>query len=48
VISDFIEGGDEDVYRKLRGDLPAAVSEHQIRHAMDELMAEAVLQIQNG
>jgi hypothetical protein len=48
VISDFIEGGDEDVYRKLRGDLPGAVSEHQIRHAMDELMAEAVLQIQNG
>jgi hypothetical protein len=45
VISDFIEGGDEDVYRKVRGDLPESVSEHQIRHMMDELMADAVDQI---
>ena len=48
VISDFIEGGEEDVYRKLRGDLPETVSEHQIRHAMAELLAEAIVQIEKS
>ena len=48
VMADFEEVGDEDVFRKLRGDLPATVSDHQIRHAMEELMGEAIEQIQNA
>ena len=48
VMADFEEAGDEDVFRKLRGDLPASVSDHQIRNAMDELMAEAIEQIQKS
>jgi hypothetical protein len=48
VMADFEEVGDEDVFRKLRGDLPASVSDHQIRHAMEELMGEAIEQIQNA
>ncbi|MGL4487962.1 MAG: DUF1476 domain-containing protein [Rhizobiaceae bacterium] len=48
VMSDFEEAGDEDVYRKVRGDLPASISDHQIRNAMDELMAEAISQIQKA
>jgi hypothetical protein len=51
VMSDFEEAGDEDVYRKVRGDLDAAKveqSDHQIRRTMDELMGVAVEQIQNG
>ncbi len=48
VMADFEEAGDEDVYRKLRGDLPASVSDHQIRHAMIELMSEAIDQIQKS
>ncbi len=48
VMADFEEVGDEDVFRKVRGDLPASVSDHQIRHAMDELMAEAIDQIQKS
>ena len=49
VMSDFEEAGDEDVFRKVRGDLPASVSDHVIRRTMDELMARAVAEIQaNG
>ena len=48
VMADFEEAGDEDVFRKLRGDLPASVSDYQIRNAMDELMAEAIEQIQKS
>ena len=48
VMADFEEVGDEDVFRKLRGELPATVSDHQIRHAMEELMSEAIEQIQNA
>lgn len=48
VMADFEEVGDEDVFRKLRGDLPASVSDHQIRHAMEELMGEAIEQIRNA
>ena len=50
VVSDFVEAGDEDVYRKIKADLDAAgagVSEHQIRRKMDELLAVAVEQIRN-
>ena len=51
VMSDFEEAGDDDVFRKVRGDLDAAKieqSDHQIRRTMDELMGVAVEQIQNG
>lgn len=48
VKSDFEEAGDEDVYRKVSGDLSARgvdVSEHQIRRTMEELLAEARRQV---
>lgn len=48
IISDFEEAGDEDVFRKVRGDLDAAGverSDHQIRRTMDELMRTAREQI---
>jgi hypothetical protein len=50
VVSDFVEAGDEDVYRKVKADLDAAniaVSEHQIRRKMNELLAVAIEQIKN-
>lgn len=50
VKSDLEEAGEEDVFRKVRGDLDEKgvdVSDHRIRKAMEELMAEAVTQIQN-
>lgn len=49
--SDMQEAGDEDVFRKIRGDFDAAgveQSDHQIRRTMEELMAEAVAQIEAG
>ena len=49
--ADFEEAGDEDVFRKLRGDFDASgvdQSDHQIRRHMDDLMVEAVKQIQTG
>ncbi len=48
IVADFVEAGDEDVYRKVKADLDAAnagVSEHQIRRRMDELLAIAIEQI---
>jgi hypothetical protein len=48
--ADFEEAGDEDVFRKIRGDLDAKhieQSDHQIRRTMDELMHKAVSQIEN-
>ena len=48
VMSDFEEAGDEDVFRKVRADLPVSVTDHQIRNAMEELMAVAVDQIQKA
>ncbi|MCR5859969.1 DUF1476 domain-containing protein [Mesorhizobium sp. J428] len=48
VMADFEEAGDEDVFRKLRGDFDkagVAVSDHQIRHAMAELLETAAKQI---
>ncbi|MEP1443718.1 MAG: DUF1476 domain-containing protein [Hyphomicrobiales bacterium] len=50
VRSDFEEPGEEDVYRKIRGDFDEAgkdVSEADIRSAMSDLMVEAKEQIQN-
>lgn len=43
--SDFEEAGDEDVYRKISGDLGGKASEEDIRSKMVELMAEAKAQI---
>lgn len=48
VLADLEEVGDEDVFRKLRGDLGADVSDHQIRRTMEELMAEAVQQVRSA
>lgn len=51
VASDFEEAGDDDVVRKVLGDLKAKnvdQSEHQVRRTMDELMATAIDQIQAG
>ena len=47
--SDMQEAGDEDVLRKVRGDLDAAgvtTSDAELRRKMDELMAEAVTQLE--
>lgn len=49
--ADFEEAGDDDVFRKVKADLEAAgveKSDHQIRSQMDDLMAEAISQIENG
>lgn len=51
VMADFVEAGDEDVFRKVRDDFKVksiAVTDQQIRAAMDELMAKAVEQIKAG
>jgi hypothetical protein len=51
VMADFEEAGDNDVFRKVRKDLDdkkAAVSDIEIRQAMNELMAIAVAQIEAG
>jgi hypothetical protein len=50
VISDFLESGDDDVLRKVKGDFDAAgvvQSEHQIRRTMDELMAQAIEEVKS-
>lgn len=51
VKADFEEPGDEDVFRKVKGDLNAKgveQTDHQIRRTMDELMSEAIVQIDAG
>lgn len=51
VAADFEEAGEDDVFRKVRGDFDAAgvkESDHQIRRTMDELMAQAVEQIEKS
>jgi hypothetical protein len=51
VKADFEEVGEEDVFRKIRGDLDAKgvqQSDHQIRRRMDELMSEARAQVAKG
>lgn len=45
VRADFEEAGDEDVFRKVSGDLGERASEGEIRAKMVELMAEAKSQI---
>ena len=49
VMADFEEAGDEDVFRKLRADFDAKgieISDHLIRSAIQEKLAEAVAQVQ--
>lgn len=46
VAADFDEPGDEDVYRKVRADLPGAVTEQTIRRKMEELLVTASEQIE--
>ncbi len=51
VRADMKEAGDEDVFSKVRADFDAAgvaQSDHQIRRTMEELMDEAVAQIEAG
>jgi hypothetical protein len=51
VRADMQEAGDEDVFRKIRADFDAAgvaQSDHQIRRTMEELIIEAVAQIEAG
>jgi hypothetical protein len=43
--SDFEEAGDEDVYRKVSGDLGDKATEATIRAKMKELMAQAKSQL---
>ena len=46
--ADFEEAGDDDVFRKVRGDFDAKnidQSDHQIRRTMEELMEKAIDQI---
>jgi hypothetical protein len=45
VKSDFEEAGDEDVFRKVAGDLGDKASEDDIRAKMTELMATAKAQL---
>jgi hypothetical protein len=51
VMSDFEEAGDDDVLRKVRGDLDAGganAGESDIRRVMTELMARAIEEVQAG
>jgi hypothetical protein len=49
VMADFEEAGDDDVMRKVTEDLAEkGVSEQQVRAQMNELLAQAVAQIQAG
>ena len=44
----MVEAGEEDVFRKIRADFDAKKvdqSDHQIRRAMDDLMATAIAQV---
>lgn len=48
IVADLEEQGEEDVFRKLRGDFDAkgaTVSDHQIRRNMAEFLAQAVSEI---
>lgn len=45
VAADFEEKGDDDVFRKVRADLPASVQDTAIRAKMDELLLTAHEQV---
>lgn len=51
IAADFEEAGDDDVLRKVHGDLSArgiAITEAEVRRVMDEKMAEARRQFMEG
>src|SRR5258708_1934911 len=51
VAAEFEGAGDADVVRKVMGDLTAkdvAITEAQVRAKMDELMAQAIVQVKAG
>ena len=51
VAADFVEAGDEDVFRKVRADFDEAniqISDADIRAKMTALLIEAAEQLQNG
>jgi len=52
VLVDFEEAGDNDVFRKIRGDLDAkkvaGVTDEQLRKTMIELLARAVDEVKAG
>ncbi|GGF59726.1 hypothetical protein GCM10007301_19340 [Azorhizobium oxalatiphilum] len=51
VVADLEEQGEEDVFRKLRGDLDAKgaeVSDHQIRRNMADMLTQAMKDIASG
>jgi hypothetical protein len=52
VAADFEEAGDDDVFRKVRGDLDAkgkkSVADTEIRAKMDALLVEAAAEIKAG
>ena len=51
IAADFEEAGEEDVFRKVMGDLVARgsdVSEHELRRVMDDKMVEARRQFIEG
>jgi len=45
IAADFQEAGDEDVFRKLRSELDASVSDSEIRTKMGECLQAAVDQV---
>jgi hypothetical protein len=51
ISADFEEAGDGDVVRKVIGDLSAkgiTISEQELRTRMDQLLAQAVVQVKAG
>jgi hypothetical protein len=51
IFADLEEAGDEDVFRKIRGDFDAAgvaQSDHQIRRTMDEMLGQAVADLKTN
>lgn len=48
IAADFQEPGDEDVFRKLRGELEASVSDAVIRDKMREYLQAAVEAVSKG
>jgi hypothetical protein len=49
IAADFLEAGDEDVFRKIRADFDAKnveQSDHQIRRTMDELLQKAIAELE--
>lgn len=48
--ADLEEAGDEDVYRKLKGDFDAKgidMSEHRLRRTMEDMLAEAITSVKS-